>query len=110
GDAHGRHRGTMDTLWHEVWKGLHPAGTDLPGRRALIQCLLRLGRAAGLAFKAGFEFFDHTSCTAPRPYMGRFFPRATLYVPWIPYASSIKPGIRWAIGMSIRLLRSAWRR
>jgi putative Mg2+ transporter-C (MgtC) family protein len=45
----------MDTLWHEVWKGIYTDFSDLPGVRELTQLLLRLGLAAGLGGLLGFQ-------------------------------------------------------
>jgi putative Mg2+ transporter-C (MgtC) family protein len=45
----------MDTLWHEVWKGIYTDFSDVPGVRELTQLLLRLGLAAGLGGLLGFQ-------------------------------------------------------
>ena len=45
----------MDTLWHEVWKGIYTDFADLPGVRELTQLLLRLGLAAGLGSLLGIQ-------------------------------------------------------
>jgi putative Mg2+ transporter-C (MgtC) family protein len=45
----------MDTLWHEVWKGIHTDFSDLPDVVAVTQLLLRLGLAAILGGLLGFQ-------------------------------------------------------
>src|SRR5215831_16396253 len=50
-----RSRGTMDTLWHEVWTGIYTDFSDLPGVREFTQLLLRLGLAASLGSLLGFQ-------------------------------------------------------
>jgi len=45
----------MDTLWHEVWKGIKTDFSDLPGIMEVTQLLLRLGLAAGLGGLLGFQ-------------------------------------------------------
>jgi putative Mg2+ transporter-C (MgtC) family protein len=45
----------MDTLWHEVWKGIHTDFSDLADVMAVTQLLLRLGLAATLGGLLGFQ-------------------------------------------------------
>ena len=45
----------MDTLWHEVWKGIHTDFSDLADVMAVTQLLLRLVLAAILGGLLGFQ-------------------------------------------------------
>jgi putative Mg2+ transporter-C (MgtC) family protein len=45
----------MDTLWHEVWRGVQSDFSDLPGAAAVAQSVLRLLLAALLGGLVGFQ-------------------------------------------------------
>jgi putative Mg2+ transporter-C (MgtC) family protein len=45
----------MDTLWHEVWRGVQSDFIDLPGVAAVTQSVLRLLLAALLGGLVGFQ-------------------------------------------------------